>query len=177
MGCTLVQPAPAKAIYAKVYTSNGVVRKPQRHVYREKVQQTPQPISSTKEEFKELHETATVSTYDNSDSTGAKEEFKHEDVTVSAFSLSDFDDSSDQAEHQDAKSDATSRPGSEHVKDNKSHASSRRGSISMTTASEDEEHPASRGMTDQEHSDIDVCSVELLDSRTNIASEEKFSSP
>jgi hypothetical protein len=46
------------------------MRKPQRHVYIKKVQQTPPPISSTKEEFKELHETATVSTYGNSDSSG-----------------------------------------------------------------------------------------------------------
>jgi len=153
------------------------VRKPQRHVYREKVQQTPPPISSTKEEFKELHEATTVSTYDNSDASGTKEEFKHEDVTVSAFDLSDFDDSSDQAEHQDAKSDASSRAGLKHVKDSKSHASSRRGSISMTTASEDEEHPTSRVMTDQEHSDIDVCSVDMTDSRTNTVSQEKCSSP
>jgi len=156
--------------YAKVNSSNGEARKPQRHVYREKVQQTPPPMSSTKEEFKELHETATVSTYGNSDCGGAKEEFKHEDVTVSVFDLSDFGDSSDQAEQQDAKSDTSSKVGEEHVKDSKSRVSSRRGSISMTTASEDEEHPASRGTTDQEHSDIDVCSVDMPDSRADEAS-------
>lgn len=153
------------------------MRKPQRHVYKEKVQQTPTPISSTKEEFKELHEAATVSTYDHSESSDAKEEFKHEDVTVSAFDLSDFDDSSDQAEHQDAKSDTISREDLEHVKDTKSQVSSRRGSISMTTASEDEEHSASREMTDQEHSDIDVCSVDKSDSSADEASSKKSSWP